>query len=191
VSVSTIAVLALSVLLLTAVSTSTSGPDLGPLQAQPADLHLDTAAPAAPDAWAPGTDLSGDTDDPSGALRLEVFFVAASETSGPPAALPIAPILANWHDLKFEAWHSYSHDQPSNLIGIDPHYSSPFVVEPATVAGDSLQATFHFERLRDARDWWIVLTGVGPDGHRYRLGDGWGNSTPFHGSAWDWLTAPQ
>jgi hypothetical protein len=191
VSVSTIAVLGLSVLLLTAATTvgwSTSGLTV---EAQPVDLHLDTVAPAAPAAWAPATDLSDDEDDSSGAVRIELSFVDASQSFGPPAALPIDPILANWRDLKFEAWHSYSHDVPANPMGIDTNYSNPFLVEPAAVAGDSLQTTFHFERLRDAREWWIVLTGVGPDGHRYRLADGWGNSTPFRGSAWDWITAPQ
>jgi len=32
---------------------------------------------------------------------------------------------------------------------------------------------------------------VGPDGHRYRMGDGRGGQSNFNGSAWDWLTAPQ
>jgi hypothetical protein len=50
---------------------------------------------------------------------------------------------------------------------------------------------FHFERLRDASPWWVVLTAVGPDGHRYLLDGGQGGSSDFNGSAWDWLTAPQ
>ena len=81
--------------------------------------------------------------------------------------------------------------QDSGVIGVDTHYGSPFAVQPAVLQGDSLQAEFHFERMRDARSWWVVLTGVGPDGSRYRLGDGSGNETDFNGSAWDWLTAPQ
>jgi hypothetical protein len=81
--------------------------------------------------------------------------------------------------------------QDSGAVGSDTRYTSAFAVQPAVLRGDSLQAIFHFERMRDARSWWVVLTGVGPDGNRYRLGDGTGRETDFNGSAWDWLTAPQ
>jgi hypothetical protein len=37
----------------------------------------------------------------------------------------------------------------------------------------------------------VVLTAVGPDGHRYRMDDGQGGLSFFNGSAWDWLTAAQ
>jgi hypothetical protein len=37
----------------------------------------------------------------------------------------------------------------------------------------------------------VVLTGVAPDGQRYRLDHGGGGTTTFYGSVWDWLTAPQ
>jgi hypothetical protein len=65
------------------------------------------------------------------------------------------------------------------------------VIEPAIVNGDTLDAGFNFEKLRDGRDWWFFVTGVGPDGNRYRLSDGHGGWTPFNGSVWDWITAPQ
>jgi hypothetical protein len=45
--------------------------------------------------------------------------------------------------------------------------------------------------MRNAGDWWVFLTGVGPDGHRYRLEDVGGGSSTFNGSVWDWVTAPQ
>jgi hypothetical protein len=45
--------------------------------------------------------------------------------------------------------------------------------------------------MRDARSWYVLLTGVAPDGHRYRLGDGTQDTTDFNGTVWDWLTAQQ
>jgi hypothetical protein len=76
-------------------------------------------------------------------------------------------------------------------MAIDTNYSRPFAVRPAVLEGDSLQATFHFDRMRDARSWYVLITGVAPDGHRYRLGDGTQNTTDFNGTVWDWLTAQQ
>jgi hypothetical protein len=90
--------------------------------------------------------------------------------------------------MRFEAWHAGINQYS---IGVDTRYSSPLEVQPAVLHGSSLDAVFHFERLRDARSWWVVLTAVGPDGHRYRLNDGQGGDAIFNGSAWDWLTAPQ
>ena len=75
--------------------------------------------------------------------------------------------------------------------GIDTHYTSPFAVQPATLHGDSLDASFPFQKYRDAGSWWVVLTAVGPDGRRYRLDIGGGDYTSFSGTAWEWLTAPQ
>jgi hypothetical protein len=43
---------------------------------------------------------------------------------------------------------------------------------------------------RDGPVWWVVLTGMGPDGTRYRLSDGRGVKIDFVGTGWDWLTAP-
>jgi hypothetical protein len=101
----------------------------------------------------------------------------------------MASVLANWSDLRFEAWHALPF--MSDWQGIDTGYTSPFAVQPAVLQADSLPATFHFEHMRDARSWYVFLTGVAPDGHRYRLGDGTSGETDFNGSAWDWLTAPQ
>ena len=91
--------------------------------------------------------------------------------------------------VRVEAWHGFL-DSPSVSYGIDPHYSSPFAVQPAAVYDTYLDAVFHFERMRSAGSWWVMLTAVGPDGHRYRLSDGDGGGSHSNGSAWDWLTAP-
>jgi hypothetical protein len=100
-------------------------------------------------------------------------------------------VLANWRDLRFEAWHGV---EPELLGpgGVDTRYSSPFGVQPAVLDTEVLRAEFHFEKLRDAEGaWYVFLTGVAPDGIRYRLDDGSSGSSDFFGSAWDWLTAPQ
>jgi hypothetical protein len=158
---------------------------------QPADLHLDTVAPAAPPAWLPADDYVVTEQDGGQASATRIDARVISPSSGASASLPFAPVLINWRDLRFEAWHALPIWSDSGAMGIDTSYRSSFAVQPAVLQGDSLQADFHFERMRDARSWWVVLTGVGPDGSRYRLGDGSGNETDFNGSAWDWLTAPQ
>ena len=155
---------------------------------QMSDLHLDTVAPMAPTKWLPEQDvISGDF---AVDYAADLTVVTASRFSAEPATLPIQPLLANWRDIRFEAWHAISIDLPGPG-GIDTHYTSPFAVQPATLHGDSLAASFPFQKYRDAGSWWVVLTAVGPDGRRYRLDIGGGDYTSFSGTAWEWLTAPQ
>ena len=130
------------------------------------------------------------TATPSGRKRAHASAIwsQVSSSSGTRLSIDIVPAtLANWHDVRFEAWHGLEND-----FGIDTHFSAPLAIQPAQRSGTSLDATFHFERMRDAGFWWVVVTAVGPDGQRYRLQDsvGGGNSS-FNGSVWDWLTAPQ
>ena len=179
------------VLGLAAFSVSSAGGTVLAHEYQPADLHLDTVAPAAPSVWLPADDyvMMGGGGSQNSAADIDAQLISqASNASNP---LPFASVLTNWKDLRFEAWHGQPMWQDSGAIGIDTRYTGAFAVQPAVLRGDSLQATFHFERMRDARSWWVVLTGVGPDGNRYRLGDGTGRETDFDGSVWDWLTAPQ
>jgi hypothetical protein len=157
---------------------------------QESDLHLDLVAPAAPATWLPAADIVMISQDGNQATSADLEAQMLSQSDGS-APLPMASVLASWSDLRFEAWHALPFMSDSGQLGIDTRYASPFAVQPAVLQGDSLPATFHFEHMRDARSWWVVLTGVAPDGHRYRLGDGTGNETDFDGSAWDWLTAPQ
>ena len=143
------------------------------------DFGFDTVAPMAPAAWLPeGTFTGGGSglDPASGGTRV-------NDTVGGQG-------LLNWTDLRYEAWHALPMDEPGPG-GIDTRYSTPFAVQPAVLNGNSLSAVLHFERLRGATWWWVFLTGVGPDGHRYRVVDGGGGQSYFSGSAWDWLTAPQ
>jgi hypothetical protein len=150
------------------------------------DLHFDTVAPMAPPAWLPEGIVTGGgwgSDPASGGTRVD-------GTVGSNPAMPIAQFRKNWHEIRFEAWHALPMDEPGPG-GIDTRYSAPLAIQPAVLSGNSLSAVFHFERLRDAGEWWLSLTAVGPDGHRYRIADGGGGNSSFNGSAWDWLTAPQ
>jgi hypothetical protein len=150
------------------------------------DLHFDTVAPMAPAAWLPEGIITGEgwgSDPASGGTRVD-------DTVSSDPAVPTAPFLKNWHEVQFEAWHALPMDEPG-AGGIDTRYSVPFAVQPAVLNGNGLSAVFHFERLRDAGSWWVVLTAVGPDGHRYRMDNGGGGNSFFNGSAWEWLTAPQ
>jgi HAAS len=164
-------------------------------QFQESDFRLDHVAPMAPAAWLPADDFyidGGDTDYSSGAVTVDAHFATSVAPDTSPTPLPLGPILTNWRDVRFEAWHAIIDLSPgSGVPHVDTSFSSPFLVLPAVVHDDSLQAEFHFERLRDARTWWIVPTATGPDGNRYRLSDGRQGMTAFNGSVWDWLTAPQ
>jgi hypothetical protein len=153
---------------------------------QPPDLHLDVVAPMAPAAWLPEGGFGSAYGSESASSGTRLWVDVGSDLP----ASAVAAVLANWRDMRFEAWRA-----PAGVgldsTGIDPRYTSPFEIQPTVLHGSSLDAVFHFERLRDARSWWVVLTAVGPDGHRYRLNGGQGGDAIFNGSAWDWLTAPQ
>jgi hypothetical protein len=182
-----VVVMSLGLVVFSGLSVSGSGSGSQAEEAEPIqqpDLHLDVVAPMAPAAWLPegGFGSAYGSDSASSGTRL---WVDVGSDRPAPA---IATVLANWRDMRFEAWHAGINQYS---IGVDTRYSSPFEVQPAVLHGSSLDAVFHFERLRDAGSWWVVLTAVGPDGHRYRLDDGQGGDAAFNGSAWDWLTAPQ
>jgi hypothetical protein len=188
-----IAVLSLGVFAVSVSSTSGSAlpslvvcsePDQSTSCGQP-DLHLDTIAPMAPARWLPEGSLS-DVSYSSGSSGTRFDDQVSSGQS----SLPSAQVLSYWTDVRFEAWHALPMDAPGPG-GIDTRYSAPVAVQAAALSGSDLAAVFHFERLRDAGSWWVVLTALGPDGHRYRLDDGQGGNSYFNGSAWDWLTAPQ
>jgi len=153
-----------------------SSPTVTASQAEP-DMHFGLVAPLAPQVWLPdGTTTDGGWTQPSQESGT-TFYVDIDATE-----------LANWHDLRFEAWRGLD----DNEAGLDPGFSTPLVSQPAARDGTTVAATIHFERMRDASSWWVFLTGLGPDGQRYRLGETLGGgSSIFYGSAWDWLTASQ
>jgi len=173
--------------LLFAVAGSVSSSVINTIGEQP-DLHLDSVAPAAPAAWFPeDVNFGGGWGSDSASGGTQVSLELNPDLGGP----AIAAILANWREVRFEAWHALPMDMPGLLAGIDTRYSSPIEVQSASLSDTSFEAVFHLERFRDSGSWWIVLTAVGPDGHRYRLESGMGGDARFNGSAWDWLTAPQ
>jgi hypothetical protein len=146
--------------------------------------HLDFVAPMAPSMWLPNNGALSwwDSDLGPDGTQFDLQVSTDPAVSGSAA-------LASWRDLRFEAWHAVL-SPDVGPIGIDTAYRSPFLTQPAVLNDGDLQAAFHFEKLRDAGTWWVLLTGTGPDGRRYRLMDA-GGMTMFNGSAWDWLTAPQ
>jgi hypothetical protein len=148
------------------------------------DMHFDIAGPPAPTAWLPENGLSGGGWSGSWDGATTTSFGLATGT------MPMATALANWHDVRVEAWHGMLGNDP-NSFGMDTRYSSPFAIEPANFHDNSIDASFHFGQWRDAKSWWLILTGIGPDGHRYVLSAGGGGGSSFNGSVWDWLTAPQ
>jgi hypothetical protein len=166
---------------------SSSTPVLTEIGLEPPDMHFDTVAPMAPAAWLPAGYPSGSGWEQLASGETHVSFDGLG--SNPPT--PTTTALANWTDVRFEAWRALPGNDDPASDGVDPQYSSPLAIQPANFHDNSLDATFHFERMRDSKFWWVFLTGIGPDGHRYRLADGGGGGSSFNGSVWDWLTAPQ
>jgi hypothetical protein len=164
---------------------SVSGSESAVTETGQPDMHFDTVAPMAPAEWLPMGFPSGSGWGQLASGETQVRFDLGSN---PPT--PMSTALANWRDVRFEAWRAMNWSDPASY-GVDPQYLSALAIQPATFHGSSVDATFHFERMRDAKSWWVFLTGIGPDGHRYRIADGGGGGSSFNGSVWDWLTAPQ
>jgi hypothetical protein len=174
-------------LVLGATFHTSGGGTLQPLiTSQPAVVQTGNAPPQAPEAWAPQGTIEG------GGMRSadsggELYSAITDQT----APVSMATALTYWHDLRFEAWHWLDPFGPGDAYGVDTRYSSPAIVLPAEIHPTWLQAVFHFERIRDPGPWEVMLTGIGPDGHRYTIADCGGGNTSFNGSVWDWITAPQ
>ena len=99
--------------------------------------------------------------------------------------------LAPFRDIRFEAWHGVTF--PAVPAWVDdfvpaPGYAAPFESEPAVVKGDTITVRFDMSHVRETR-WIIFLTGIGPDGIRYRIDPPMTMPTVFSGTVWDWLTA--
>jgi hypothetical protein len=122
--------------------------------------------------------------------------------------------LPGWTDIRIEAWRG------TNLGGIAQGESAPKATAPASpevfpaipgatnpeAENEVLTGTLALGMRRDGPFWWILVTGVAPDGVRYRLANNreanltagrpglsdrvqLATITPY-GTAWDWLTAP-
>jgi hypothetical protein len=95
--------------------------------------------------------------------------------------------------IQFELWRAVHYDgAPIDARWEqvpDPGYSTPFAVQPATQVNGRLAVSFDLGHIR-ASNWLLFVTGIGPDGHRYRLAF-YPESyvTSFDGTVWDWFTA--
>jgi hypothetical protein len=109
-----------------------------------------------------------------------------------PAVEIDAAYLAQFHGIRFEVWRAVPWSGAPDWAGqytIDPGSDGPYATAAADISGDVLRAEIDLRHVRTAR-WLVFLTGVGPDGTRYRLlpiGDQ--AQSVFSGTVWDWLTA--
>ncbi len=130
--------------------------------------------------------------------RYAPVIVAGWDISDPSA-------VAGFKDLRFEAWRASQFpgapDWVEDFIPA-PGYSAPFATQPAvgvtyaaveagglTTDYAAFTARFDMGHARTNR-WLVVLTGVAPDGIRYRLAMEPAR-TSFSGTVWDWLRAAE
>ncbi len=96
-----------------------------------------------------------------------------------------AAVMTRWHDLRLEAWRA----SPSGGE-LDQAYTLPFATAPLTVQAGRLVGAVRVDSTRDVTLWWLVVTGISPDGGRDVITTLGGSNSTFTGSALDWLTAP-
>ena len=114
---------------------------------------------------------------------------------------PGARALAQFKDIRFEAWRAVRFDASPDIAEWipDPAYSAPYATAPAdfnTVQFGPAHAEVEFDvgSVRTT-EWIVFVTGTGPDGHRYRLNEpeynlgGGALLSSFTGTIWQWLTA--
>ena len=150
----------------------------------------------APQAWIPcGPVLPPPATDGRCPFPLGGGDLTMGDFNGPWAgqwlveSLKQAPFTA----IRLELWRArasvsvwYCSDTCS--FALDPTTSAAELTEPATIDG-FLRIPTDLGMHRQRR-WLMFATGVAADGKRYRLGDPTSFSTPFTGTIWDWLTAP-
>ncbi len=101
-------------------------------------------------------------------------------------------VLDAYRDLRFEAWRAVHYPEaPAEAVEAmipDPAYSAPYETEQAIPYQGSVSLQMDLGRVRTT-SWLVFLTGIGSDGHRYRLA--WPQSfiSSFDGTVWDWLRA--
>jgi hypothetical protein len=100
-----------------------------------------------------------------------------------------ANLLDGWHDLRLEAWPA---------AGPLTHNLAPTAEEPAMTvpmmrnASGTYTAELDLGVYKETRWYVFAMTGVAPDGLRYRLGgpDTAVPSRPWIGTVWEYLTGP-
>jgi uncharacterized membrane protein len=109
--------------------------------------------------------------------------------------------LSQFKDIRFEAWRAVRFDaSPAIAEWIpDPAYSAPYATAPADFNEGQMsigqgQVEFDVSHVRTT-EWIVFVTGIGPDGRRYRLNEPEFNMgggplvSSFTGTVWQWLTA--
>lgn len=112
-----------------------------------------------------------------------------------------AQALSQFKDVQFEAWRAVRFDASPDIAEWipDPAYSAPYATAPADfnpVQFGPVHAEVEFDvgRVRTT-EWIVFVTGIGPDGRRYRLNEPEFNMgggplvSSFTGTIWQWLTA--
>jgi hypothetical protein len=98
--------------------------------------------------------------------------------------------LAAFSGLRFEIWRAARFPEAPDWAHVyvpDPGYSAP-VATQATAPGETLESSFDMSHSKWTQ-WLVFLTGVGPDGVRYRLARPLSVPTVFSGAVWDWISA--
>jgi hypothetical protein len=114
---------------------------------------------------------------------------------------PAARALSQFKDVRFEAWRAVRFDASPDISEWipDPAYSAPYATAPADFSDGQMyigqaQVEFDVGRVRTT-EWIVFVTGIGPDGRRYRLNEpefnmgGGPLESSFTGTIWQWLTA--
>ena len=98
--------------------------------------------------------------------------------------------LAAFSGLRFEVWRATRFPEAPDWVDAyvpDPGYSAP-VATQATSPSETLVSHFDMSHSKWTQ-WLVFLTGVGPDGIRYRLARPLSEPTVFSGTVWDWISA--
>jgi hypothetical protein len=94
--------------------------------------------------------------------------------------------LATFSDWRLEAWRA---EPPHDGWALVPGQTEPFANSTAAQDGATVSGTIAFNTEPDV-DWaQVVLTAMGPDGHRYLLWASGPQQTEFYGSVWSWFAA--
>jgi uncharacterized membrane protein len=100
--------------------------------------------------------------------------------------------VATFHELRFEAWRA-AHYAGAPVVAQeamvpDSAFATPYTMEAAVVQDGRIVLHLDLGRVRTT-SWLVFLTGVAPDGQRYRLAWPQFYVSTFNGTVWEWLTA--
>ena len=95
-------------------------------------------------------------------------------------------LRAGWSDLRVEAWRA----RPLDPERVAPGVTGPSAIGPVTLRVDEVLAVVDPGFHRSGNVWLAVLTGVAPDGVRYRLTNGSGETIDWRPTLLEWLAAP-